>query len=492
MANRYWVGGSGNWSDAENHWAAMDGGSPGAGLFPTSADDVFFTSSSGLNGQSITMDGAYYSVVCHDFTVTTSDLFELLYGSSDVSIYGSLTIQAGVTIDTSLYMFLLSDTSETITCNGGVLNYLFVGYDNDSTYTSGTWSVADNMQIYTLELYSGTLQCNNVSIDILYRLGCIGGTVDEGTSTITINTGSVLDAYDDLTLYDLVFDGNTSLWLYNTTPLTLTVNDITLNPGSSCSFDSKSTVVVNGQFYANGNIGNEITLGSSSLRGPYYFASNDSTTAMYNGGITAISQSFVGNGERLDFVYKESRANVGSPTGNITCKIYAHSGTYGTSSVPTGTALATSTTVDVTTIVGDTSQKYYYFNDENSIMLENSTNYTVVWEYSGGDASNYIQFSGDTTSPTHDGNYAAYNGSWTASSGTDLSWWSIYTLSQHNITKTSGTVSCDYMNILDSNAGGGASFYAGANSVDVINNDGWIFSNPQTVGPFPTSLLDLL
>lgn len=55
--------------------------------------------------------------------------------------------------------------------------------------------------------------------------------------------------------------------------------------------------------------------------------------------------------------------------------------------------------------------------------------------------------------------------------------------------KTSGTVSCDYLHITNSDAIGGASWYAGANSTDNGNNTGWIFTAPPTKGfPFDTKL----
>ena len=44
------------------------------------------------------------------------------------------------------------------------------------------------------------------------------------------------------------------------------------------------------------------------------------------------------------------------------------------------------------------------------------------------------------------------------------------------LSKSSGTVSVDYLDIKDSNATGGATWYAGANSVNSGNNLGWIFS----------------
>lgn len=48
---------------------------------------------------------------------------------------------------------------------------------------------------------------------------------------------------------------------------------------------------------------------------------------------------------------------------------------------------------------------------------------------------------------------------------------------QAYITKTSGTVAGDYLELRDINASGGASFYAGSHSTDMGNNSGWVFSN---------------
>ena len=43
------------------------------------------------------------------------------------------------------------------------------------------------------------------------------------------------------------------------------------------------------------------------------------------------------------------------------------------------------------------------------------------------------------------------------------------------LSKSSGIVECDYLDISNSNATGGAKWYAGANSVDNGNNSGWMF-----------------
>lgn len=59
---------------------------------------------------------------------------------------------------------------------------------------------------------------------------------------------------------------------------------------------------------------------------------------------------------------------------------------------------------------------------------------------------------------------------------------SISTVFSHNLICSTGTISCDYLSITRSTASGGATFYAGANSTNVANNSGWIFTGPP-VGP---------
>jgi hypothetical protein len=113
---------------------------------------------------------------------------------------------------------------------------------------------------------------------------------------------------------------------------------------------------------------------------------------------------------------------LGSPTGDAVSRIYAHSGTYGTSSVPTGSALATSDGYDVSTIASaDFELVTLTFSGPNQISVSGGTNYCVTIEYTNGDGSNLIQAGTDSSSPTHDGNESAYNGStWAANVGVDL------------------------------------------------------------------------
>lgn len=105
--------------------------------------------------------------------------------------------------------------------------------------------------------------------------------------------------------------------------------------------------------------------------------------------LTGWGQSFTGDGFRVVGVIFNMK-KTGSPTGNAVCKIYAHSGTYGSSSVPTGTALATSDALDVSTLSTTATDKTFIFSSSNKIQLDSGTYYCAVIEYSNGDASNYI------------------------------------------------------------------------------------------------------
>src|SRR5574343_703571 len=71
---------------------------------------------------------------------------------------------------------------------------------------------------------------------------------------------------------------------------------------------------------------------------------------------------------------------IGSPTGNIYANVYAHTGTYGSTGKPTGSALATSDAVDVSTLDTNPNWKLieFTFSGANQIALSENTNYVVV------------------------------------------------------------------------------------------------------------------
>ena len=152
-----------------------------------------------------------------------------------------------------------------------------------------------------------------------------------------------------------------------------------------------------------------------------YSESNyDIPGGMCNGDAIKRGQSFTASGIKkltsYDFYLKKA---LGSPTGNAVAKLYAHSGTYGTSSVPTGSALATSDALDVSTLTGNFQLITFTFTGAQQYVL-GAGYYCIAIEYSGGDVSNYIEVGLDGSSPTHSGNMIQWYTEWTAVSTYDV------------------------------------------------------------------------
>ena len=122
-------------------------------------------------------------------------------------------------------------------------------------------------------------------------------------------------------------------------------------------------------------------------------------------------QSFTGNGQHLTSV-RWFLAKLGSPVGNVTAAIYAHSGTFGSSSVGTGSALATSTTSVLASSLSSTFE-WRSFDFDGSFTLVNGTRYVVAIEASGlGASGNQVNVGADGSASTHAGNGCSYTSSW--------------------------------------------------------------------------------
>lgn len=131
-------------------------------------------------------------------------------------------------------------------------------------------------------------------------------------------------------------------------------------------------------------------------------------------------QSITGNGSTIGSAQFYLRKST-SPTGNAVAKIYAISGIHGTNAVPSGSALATSDNVDVSTIpTASNTLITFTFSGVNQITLTNTTNYIITIEYTGGNGSNFIDVGVDASSPTHAGNASFFDTSWHSTSSYDI------------------------------------------------------------------------
>lgn len=120
--------------------------------------------------------------------------------------------------------------------------------------------------------------------------------------------------------------------------------------------------------------------------------------------VLVAGQSFTGDGNDTEIATAYIK-KVGSPNVNIVAKIFAHTGVFGTSSLPTGSVLATSNTVSTSTLT--TSYQLIEFTFDTPYTTINGTKYCVIFEYNEFSAtgnSDYIAFGADSSSPSHGGN----------------------------------------------------------------------------------------
>lgn len=114
-----------------------------------------------------------------------------------------------------------------------------------------------------------------------------------------------------------------------------------------------------------------------------------------------IAQSLTGNGQTVSAAKFYIKKGVGSPTGNITARIFAHTGTFGTSSAPTGAQLNISDVVDASTVTSTTPSLFTFnFSGANQITLANGTKYVMKLVI-----PNNISVAYDATTLSHGGNY---------------------------------------------------------------------------------------
>ena len=168
----------------------------------------------------------------------------------------------------------------------------------------------------------------------------------------------------------------------------------------------------------------------------------DSFTGTADGAITQVygnnqaGQDFAVSGNNFTLTSVQlALQRVGSPTGSGYAEIYAFTGTYGTNGLPTGSALATSDAIDVSTI--STSINVFStltFSGSNQITLTAGSYYFIVFSFTGGDTSNYIYFGWDSTGSHGDSAYLLSGGSWTHTSGAAPFY--AYGNPQHSITKS--------------------------------------------------------
>jgi len=353
MSNRYWVGGTGNWSDDDNHWAATSGGSPADGNLPTSSDDIFIDENSGFgSGGTITLDGD--SAECYNFTSTSGHNYTIVYSNTDIGIYGSAIFEVGTTFDSDsgAYTQFFGIDTHTITINGASIFYFRVS-------GSGTFTLQDNLVVIdTFKIEKGIFDANDKNITA-------------NKFSFYISSGSIINVIMGSGIWEATGSGNVwSIEQYDGDSVTITPETSTIKFTDASEF--------NKTFYFYDDTANEI-------------------------GKTYNNLWLGGSGTGKFIIHGSNTFN------KITCD-----------------------------------------NPPHSIKFQDGKTTTINTFTVSGTSGNLITID------------------------------SIDAITQHILSKSSGIVECDYLDISNSNATGGATWYAGSHSVDTTNNDGWIFEDKPT------------
>ena len=224
MAARYWVGGTATWdATAGTKWALTNGGAGGQAV-PTSADDVFFTATSGAVTVTVSGSRSCNNLTCTGFTGTlTGTLTPIL------SFNGNVVISAGMAL--TLVKFIKSGTSSaTFLSNGKTIPSFEV---NGS---GGVLTLSDALTVSSADLITvtaGTFTTNNYNVTAtsLSSSNSNTRTINLGSSTVTLSGGG---AVDFSTSTNLTFNPGTSV-------LVCSSPTATINSGGLAIYDAQYT-----------------------------------------------------------------------------------------------------------------------------------------------------------------------------------------------------------------------------------------------------------
>jgi hypothetical protein len=300
----YWVGGSGNWSDAANHWATSSAGSTFWAVPPDFSNDVYFDSNSfDAPGQTVTLDIS--NPECKNmnwFSVFYSPTFS---GSStdSVNIYGDLTLSSSMNMSfNGKWRFKASTGDFIINTVGKILkDVVFQGNYNG---TGANWKLTNSFTVSdSIHLNNGSFNTNNHAVKTKFF------------NANTQNTRSILLGSSQLTITDGAWKINDATNL-SITPATSKI--ILKSDGGSCNFTGGSKTYNNIDLQTNSTIS---SLFKDSNTFNNFTLNPGSTLELQNGSVqTATQFTMSGNCNKSIFIKSDiagSTATLSQSTGLV-------------------------------------------------------------------------------------------------------------------------------------------------------------------------------
>lgn len=310
MANRYWVGGTGSWSNTA-FWSDTSGGAGGFSV-PATGDDVFFDAASSAGAYTVTLTATSYS---RDLSIGAPASGNLTFsGNYSLNVSGTSFYCAATTVWSNITVGILTSTACTINTNNSNLYVL--------TCQSGTFNLASDLRVNLsgiasqVNVVSGTFNTNNFTITTA-GFSCTGTTartVNLGTSTISIvlggsvgwNIGLSTNIVVNAASANIVFSGQTSSTF--TGGLNNTYGAIALPSGNNTLYGSNTYASLTWNASTANNVSTLVVDGSNTITGTLNFngsstyrravvqsQSSDTSTFTCNGTVSGLTDiDFVG------------------------------------------------------------------------------------------------------------------------------------------------------------------------------------------------------
>lgn len=497
MANRFWVGGTGNWSNTAR-WSTTSGGAGGASV-PGAADVAIYDANSDAGSNfTATVDTA---ITITTLNITTVDVLVTIAGTTNLTVTGGGTWSVSVL---SIAQDGIKFTSD-VTFGGSIV------------LTSGTLDISD------VTLSASLFSSSNSAVRSV-AFGASGKIVVTGDSTTVFSTGTATNLiYSGTPLVELNYAGSTGtrtvsggftgtnannvisvrvvggsdiIQMQNThSVLNLDFNTFagTMDNGSpriwgSLTISPSMTIVPNLNslvfFSTTGTY--TITSNGVTIDRPIVFGTGTSTSTVQlsddltlgpTRGLTLNSGTFDANDQNIDTgQFSSSNSNARTlqmGSGNWTLRGQGSTTVWNTSTPTNLTVDAeTSTVYFASATIQNASGGGVTIHDAvvsgAGTFTDASLNFA---KFSNSVSPVTIRFGSGLTTTFTDFDVSGTSGNQVTLSGSAPG-------SQATLSQPSGTVSASYLTIQDINATGGATWQAFTtnDNVDAGNNLGWDFS----------------
>jgi hypothetical protein len=207
MANKYWVGGTGNWDTSSTKWATTDGGAS-TQTFAT-GDTVFITSKNAPNWTSL---AALSSGAIRSPTTGNGYYYEVTTSGTTGATEPTWPTPAGTTVTDGTVVWTCRLATITLSANVSALTLTMTGFAGTLAFGTNTISVSGTGTVFT---GATTYSVSGTPLILLTNTGSptktiIAGNVSEAQSIsfeITAGTGTVSFSGN---IRSLVFSGSTS------------------------------------------------------------------------------------------------------------------------------------------------------------------------------------------------------------------------------------------------------------------------------------------